>query len=138
MSYPTIITYSDMIDHLIEWAEGQGRPASQGAIRGAIESAYEDVIGAHDWPFLVRNGRIQMHAATTFSAASYDHTGGATCERQLTISGDTFTAIEDWVEDASLTIDGVVCDIESKKSSTVLQLDATMTVSYTHLTLPTN
>ncbi len=120
-----LLTYSDAIDLLVDFMEGQGKPASQPAIRRAIQAAYEDIATAHRWSFLERHSRVLVDARETGTTAVFDFTGG-THERQLTVSGDdTFPT---WAEDAAIRFgdDDLVCDIESRKSSTVVTLDATM------------
>jgi len=122
MRLPKILTFADVIEHLIEWSRGHSGTVPKEAIMSAINAAYEDMAGLHDWPFLLRPGRIFLHAEQTDGTIAYDHTGG-TYERELTLTDDTWP---DWCIDASVRIGNVTSDIAAKKSTTVVTLDEMM------------
>jgi hypothetical protein len=109
-----MLTYSDVIDHLVEFAAGQQFAVSQDAIRQAIAEAYEEIAHAHCWRFLQRTGRIHLHKIQSTGTAVYTHS-----TRQLVLSGATWPA---WAEDASVRIGGVVCDIDAVTSTTAATL----------------
>ncbi len=122
MAQPTILTCTDVIDGVNDFMTGR-QSASQPMLRRAIQSAYREVAGAHNWSFLLKPGRVQLKAAQTSSTITYDHTGG-TYERELTLASGTWP--EAWVEDAVVRIGDAVHQIEDYKTSTVVTLDATM------------
>lgn len=124
MTVPSVLTYADAIDLLVGFARGQGRLVPQTLIRAAIEAAYEDTANAHHWSFLEGHDRIFLNARQTTGSVVYDYTGG-TYERELTLADATWP---DWCVDATVRFgdSDYVCEIDQKKSSTVLTLDATL------------
>lgn len=123
MSAPRIFTYADAIENLIEFAAARGKgDISQRSMRGAIRAAYIEVPSLCDWPTLTRPGRIHLRALQSTGTVVFDFTGGA-YERQLTLADSTWP---DWCIDAVVRFDGKISHIESKKSDTVVTLDATM------------
>lgn len=121
MSAPLILAYSDAYAHCMRFMEGHG-PASPAVVRNAVAEAYQTIMGAHDWPFLTGNHRIQLQAPQSTGTVVYDHTGGSS-ERLLTLTGDTFpTDAADW----SIRLDGVVCDVAQYIDTTHVTLDVVM------------
>jgi hypothetical protein len=72
---------------------------------------------------MTASGRILLRAPQTTGTVAYVHTGGVTCERQLTLTGATWPS---WAVDASVRFDELVSDIQEVKNTTVVQLDAVM------------
>ena len=125
MAAPELLTYYDALQHLTDYSRGQKRGSQDSNVmRRAVRLALDETAGLREWSFLQKQGRVQLHAAQTTGTVAYDHSGGATCERQCTLSGATFPAA--WTQDASIKIGDAVHDIESRESSIVVQLDATM------------
>ncbi len=122
MTVPYLFTYADAISDLSDFIRGYGLSAPQEVLRRCVKQAYRQLFEAHDWSFLYSPGRIQLQAAESTGTVVYDHTGG-TYERQLTLTGATWPA---WVEDAAVRFNSVVCEVESRKSDTVVTLDATL------------
>ena len=123
---PQVFTYADAVAELEDFAREASITASGRPVRGAIRRAYRDIVSARDWSCLLSNGRIQLKAFQEDGTVGYDHTGGA-YERQLTLVDDTWpTDIEDWAVRVEMDESWVVCDVESRKSSTVVTLDTTM------------
>ncbi|MHC4610032.1 MAG: hypothetical protein ACYS7M_06755, partial [Planctomycetota bacterium] len=123
MTVPYLFTFADLIDALVDFAQGYGAGAPQPVLRRACRRAYRELVAAHDWSFLYGNARIQLQAAQTLTA-TYDHTGGS-YERELTAT----TAWPTWIEDAAVRIDDVVCEVEDLKDNTdpyIVTLDATL------------
>ena len=124
---PQVFTYADAVKELEEFCREASISASSRPIRSAIRRAYREVVDAHDWSCLHVNGRVKLQAYQDDGTVGFDLTGG-TYERQLTLVGDTWpTDAEDWAVRIE-TDDGewVVCDIEARKSSTVVTLNAVM------------
>jgi hypothetical protein len=122
---PQVFTYSDAIDAMDDFCRGHGGSMSPSQIRRSILAAYDEFASLHDWSFLIQNGRVQLHATYSTGTVVYDATGGATCERQLTLTTGTWPT---WANNASILFDGIVCDVERWYSGTpsVVSLDATM------------
>jgi len=123
MSTAELFTYGDAIAALDDFAQGQSVGHSSGALRRNLLAAYREVASLHDWSFLKVSGRIQLVAPQTTGTVTYDHTGGATAERQLTLVGATWPAD---VVDYSIRFDEIVCDVERRYSDTVVSLDAVL------------
>jgi hypothetical protein len=124
MAAPYVFTFADALDSLEYFARGSGIGADQTLRRQAIHAAYREITQARDWTFLQANARIELQAAYTTGTVEYDETGG-TNERQVTLTSGTWPS---WAEDASIRFASpdIVCDVEERKSDTVLTLDATM------------
>jgi len=124
MSAAELHTYEDAIAALDDFLQGHvaGHPTS--SMRRNIQEAYNDIATAHDWSFLQVLGRVQLVAPQTDGSVAYDHTGGATCERQLTLTPDDAETWPTNAQDYSVRVDDLVCDIERRYSDTVVQLDA--------------
>lgn len=122
MTTPIVNTYWDAINSLSEFAQSIGVSASPGQMRQYVEEAYREVGSAHDWSFLHVNGRVLVQAPYETGTVVFDYTGG-TYERQLTLTSGTWP---DWIENACIRFDGNICDVESRKSDTVVTLDAQM------------
>lgn len=122
MPQPPMLTTADVIESCNEFMTGRAS-ASQSMLRRAIQAAYREVAGDHQWSFLLRNGRVQLVAAEKDATCEYDHTGG-TYERMLTISGATWD--EDTAADMVVKIGDAVHQVESYKESDIVTLDATL------------
>ena len=112
------LTYSDALEHLTEFAAGHGSSAAQSLLRRAVLRAYDEVVNAHDWPFMRSLANVYCHEAQTDGTLSYDHD-----TLTATLTGATFP---DWTDGASLYLDGITCDINQRISSTTATLRATM------------
>ncbi len=123
MSAAELFTYADALAALDDFAQGHtvGQPSS--ALRRNILAAYREIVATHDWSFLLVPGRVQLVAPQTTGEVVYDLTGGATTERQLTLTDATFPSN---AADYSIRFDGIVCDIERRYSDTVVSLDTVM------------
>jgi len=125
MALPEAYTYGDAIDALTDLATPYGRSAPQPTIRRAIRMARDEIAASFGWSFLQENGRVLLRAAQTDGTVAYDHTGGATCERQVTLTHATATW-PTWAISAAIRIGTTVCDVQEVKTDTVLQLDSVM------------
>lgn len=126
MSVPLLYTYSDVLDELDYFARYEGVGADQTLRRMCVQRAYRQIATAHDWSFLHDNYRATVYAPDEFTTVEFDLTGG-TYERQLTAttSGEEFPT---WAEDACVRLGDpeIVCDVEARKSATVVTLDSVM------------
>lgn len=120
MAQTALFTYADAIEALTDFLTGYGVGAPQAIVRRAIQTAYRQFVALHQWTYLTTYGRIQLHALYETGTVAYDHTGG-TSERMVTLVGGTWPA---WAQDATIIIDDVPCDVESRVSDSVLTLDS--------------
>jgi hypothetical protein len=114
----SMLTYRDAIDLGVSFLLGHGGEASQEAVRHAVHAAYLDIISGYNWPSLELPGRIHLHAAQATGTITYTHS-----TRSLVLNGATWP---DWVEDGTIRIDDVLCEVESYVNSTTLRLDSTL------------
>jgi hypothetical protein len=114
----SLLTFSDAIELGIKFLQGHGREAPQEVYRMAVQAAYLDIINAYDWPSLQGVGRIHLHAVQSTGSIAYNNT-----TRQLTLSDATWPA---WVENGSILINNIICEVESYVSTTVLVLHETL------------
>ena len=120
MALPEVYCYADALDNLHDFAQCWNIDAAQSILRRCIRRARDEIVSAHRATFLIDRHKIQLQAAQTDGTVEYDHTGGGTCERQLTLTDATWP---DWAVDAVVRLDEMVCAVQEVKSSTVLQLD---------------
>jgi hypothetical protein len=113
-----VLTFADAIDLGVAFLQGHGREASQEVVRRAVQEAHLDIINAHDWGSLERNGAIHLHAAQATGTVTYTHS-----TRTLVLSGTTWP---DWVLNGTLRLDDTLCDVESYVSTSTIILDAAM------------
>lgn len=119
MTTPTVYTYYDAIESLVDFCAGHGFSAKQEVIRRAVQAAYRELVAERDWHWLYKDGRVQLQAAYTTGTVAYDHSG-STYERELTLTGGTWPT---WIVDAVVRFDDVICEVESRKSDSVITLD---------------
>lgn len=126
MPAPYLYTYSDVLEELAYFARYEGVGADQTLVRMCIQRAYREISVASDWSFLHTIYRMPVYAPDEFTTVEFDLTGG-TYERQLTATtaGETWPS---WAEDACVRLGSpeIVCDVDERKSDTVVTLDAVM------------
>lgn len=123
MASPELMTYRDAMEAANDYVSMAGASsAAQKDIRRAVQAAVREVWAAHDWSWLLKHGRVHLHAAESTGTITYDHTGGSN-ERELTLVDATWPS---WAEDAVVKIDDVVSHVESRVSNTVLTLDVNL------------
>ena len=120
MSAPELFTYADAHDALVDFARAYSAGAASSIMKRAIGRAYRRLTGDHEWSFLYKTGRLKLEGTYTTGSVEYDAAGGATCERQLTLTTGVWP---DWIVDGAVYFDDIVCDVEKRFSDTVIQLD---------------
>jgi hypothetical protein len=110
------LTYSDLYEHLFNFSQGSNVGAPTAVIRGAVVSAYEEVIQAHDWSFLRGVERIYGYATQTDGTLSYNSS-----TRVATLTDATFPSWADG-QGGAIYVDDVICEIEARLSSTTVRL----------------
>ena len=119
MSTQSLLTYSDVIEHLVDFTAGLSLGVNQSQMRRMVQSAYQEMLGAHDWPYHTAPMRLQLKAAEDTGTVSYDH-----ATLTVTLTGATFPS---WAQGASIYVDDRLCDIETCVSgSTTAVLTAQM------------
>lgn len=120
MSTVELYTYADAMDALTEFGRAYGAGSADQTRRLAVTQAYRRFVRDFPWRYLRARGRIKLEAYQTTGTLEYDHTGG-TYERQLTLTGATWPSdAENW----AVRFDELICDIDQRKSDTVVTLDA--------------
>lgn len=112
---PGILTYTDAINHLVDFLSGNSTSAGQRDIRRAIHAAYRE-LSAYHWKGQVRHGRLHLSGLYSTGTVTYVH-----ATRTLTLAGGTFP---DWAEWGKVKIDGVISDVASMTDTANLVLDS--------------
>lgn len=118
-----VLTVCDAMDAMIDMLGVATTSAPLRAIRRVVQQAVREVVAAAKTPYMQKHGRIQLRAPYETGTVVYDHTGG-TYERMLTLTTGVWPST--WVEDGSVLIDSLVCDVEAYKSTTVITLDVNL------------
>lgn len=115
-----IVTFDDMLDHLLAYA-GMDAGASATALhRRAIQAAYQLIPSRHDWSYLRGICRVTTSTPYNTGTIAYDLTGGA-YENMVTLSGGTWPT---WAADGYVVISNIPYKVSERKSDTVLTLVA--------------
>jgi len=120
MASVTLLTYYDLISHLMNFTRGGGMDAEQSDYRDAVQHAFRDLVQGREWRYLFSEYRLALDAPYTTGTIAYDYTGG-TYERMVTLTSGTWPT---WAALGRITIAGITYDVEDRKSSTVITLSA--------------
>ncbi len=118
MSAPTLLTYRDMIEHLVGYVDGLGQEAEQNRARQAVQAAYRELGLEHSWHYLSKHDRISVSAQYTTGTVAY-----TSSTRTLTGSGTTFPT---WARYGRLLFSGdtVLYKIAERTDGTTLTLES--------------
>lgn len=113
-----MLTYQDLVEHLISATNGGPQDAEQKDIRTAIQRAYTEVVSMREWQYYHTTGRIifsdSWQGTVTYTPAT----------RTVTkVSGDAFPS------DAAkhfMRIDNVVAKVATRAGDSSLVLDSTL------------
>jgi len=108
-----VLTYQDLVEHLITASFGGPQDAEQKDIRSAVQRAVQEVSYIRDWRWHHTHGRVVFDAPWT-GTVTY---AGGTFTRQ---SGDAFPL---YAASGQMRIDEVVTRIASRTSDSVLVAD---------------
>ena len=111
------LTYTDVIQHLVDYLGGNQHDATQREIRRAAISAYRELIDCYPWRSLHKLLAIYLQANHTTGTVSYDHTGGSS-ERLWTFSSATLPT---WAARGNLLVGSNSYRIQRRLSSSTLQ-----------------
>ena len=118
-----MLTYQDVVEHLITSSSGGPQDAEQKDIRTAVQRAYQEVAWMRDWRHYSTHGRL-ITQPNWQGTASY-----ATNGRILTkVAGVPF---ESWMQNGYVVIDNVSAKILSFTNTTTLVLDTVLTFGTT-------
>ena len=117
-----LITYQDVIDHLIMYSRGSNADAEQRDVRRAALNAYRAVLQEKDWLLHLKHDRITLDAPYSTGTLTYDHTGGAS-ERLVTFSTALSSAAQGWAKFGTLKIANVLHRVATYESTTTVTLD---------------
>lgn len=112
-------TFADAVEHVLDVSTASGSAQQRRKARRAVLNAYRQFPLEDDWLYYHRRGQFATEASQSTGTVAYDHTGGATAERQLTLSDAT------WPENARygmVKIGDISYFIEDRKSPTVVTL----------------
>jgi hypothetical protein len=121
MASARLTTWSDLIDHLVDWlGSSPGAEAHRDARRASL-GGLRDLANAHRWSYFYGRGRVVTSAPYSAGTVSYDHTGGSS-ERLLTLSGGAWPS---WAAQGTVRVGEVGYDAATRLSDTQLTLSST-------------
>lgn len=116
----SLMTYQDVIDHLVFYIKANPTPEAQRDARRAIQSALDELANVHTWTYYVKTSRIAFNAPKTDGTVRYEHTGDTAGERVLYLSDGE--AWPDWSPYGSIIIGQVQYEVAAKISESAIQL----------------
>lgn len=115
----SLMTYQDIIDHLVFYIKANPSPEAQRDARRAIQSALDELANVHTWMYYVKTSRITFDAPQTTGTVRYVHTGDTAGERVLYLTGASWPA---WSPYGSIIIGQVQYEVSAKISESAIQL----------------
>lgn len=113
-----IVTFDDILDHLLDYSGSDTAASATARHRRAIQNAYQLLPTRHDWSYLRGIMRVTTVAPYDTGTIAYDYTGGAN-ERMVALTGGTWPA---WIASGYLLIANVPYRVESRISDTIITL----------------
>lgn len=114
-----LLTYADLIDHLIDFTSANPSAQKIRQSKQAIQQGYANFRNDHNWPYYYATGRICTVAPYDEGTITFDLSGGSV-EREVTLTGGTWPA---WAAFGQLLIGAVFYEVAERVSDTILQLD---------------
>lgn len=108
-----MLTYFDVVEHLITASFGGPQDAEQRDIRTAVQRAYSELTQIRDWPFYSTHSRIIT--SLPYKTGTVEVSGST-----VTLSGGTWPS---WALHAHIRVGNIVGRIGAVSSSTVATLD---------------
>lgn len=119
MSAPFLSTYEDVLIGLEDYVRGRsGAGVSQRMFRACVETSLRTIAHAHDWAAFKRSWQVVLDGAKTTGTVVYQASGDV-YDYEVTLTGSTWPT---WAAQGEILIAGVVCDVDERKSTTVLTL----------------
>lgn len=119
MSNPTQLTFSDLVDHLVDYASGSTAERTMRDIVRACQSGYRDVTFGHQWNYYRRRFRINTSPPYTTGTIAYADPGVSN-PREVALTGGIWP---DWAAGATLLIGTVKSLVRTRVDDTTLILD---------------
>lgn len=114
-----LMAYVDLVDAVVAYSGANPNTQNiQSANRAAMQ-AYLSLVKVHDWSFYKRNFSIPTSAPYITGTVQYLQTGGATCERQLTLTGGTWPT---WAAYGYVQVNQMAFQVSKYFSGSVIQL----------------
>lgn len=114
-----MLTYFDLVEHLITSSFGGPQDAEQRDIRTAVQRAYDEVTKIRDWAWYSQHGRVNVTGVYNTGTVSY-----SASTRALTLTGGTWPT---WAPYGHVKIGARIAKVASRTSGTVLVLDSQVT-----------
>ncbi len=113
-----LTTWSDLLDHLVDWCGANPAAEVRRDARRASLNAMRDFSTAARWSYYYQLGRIVTSAPYSTGTVEYDHTGGSS-ERLMTLTDGVWPS---WAALGSVVIDNVRYDVATRLSDTTVTL----------------
>jgi hypothetical protein len=114
-----LLTYADLLDHLVDFTGANPSPHKYRQSRTAIKEGYSNFRNDFQWPYYYTKGRICTVAPYEEGTVSYDFSGGGV-ERELILTGGSWP---EWAAYGQVLIGAVYYDVADRVSPARLQLD---------------
>lgn len=118
MARVELVTWHDVITHLVDWLGGNTSGEARRDAKRASLQALRELANCHNWTYYYTLGRLNTVEPYATGTIEYDHTGGA-YERMVTITSGTWPT---WAASGVLSIDDTLYEVYSRKSNTQLTL----------------
>jgi len=118
VTQPLLLTYYDCIQAAVDFLSGHSTVASQRDVRRVIHEAYREVGEVFGWSFLQKQSRVQLRETYDTGSVAYNSTS-----RVLTMTTGSWPS---WAADATVRIDSVPSQVQTRTNSTSLVLHRTM------------
>lgn len=112
------LTYQDAIDHTFRYLGGGPSDVVLADIRSAVDFAYRELYGAHNWTYYYKHGRINTISPYTTGNITY-----VASTKTVTLDGGTWPA---WSADGYLRVGTAIHRVSVLVDSTTLTLDDTL------------
>jgi hypothetical protein len=110
-----MLTYSDLIEHAVDYLGGAADNREQSFIRRAVFNAFQRIAyHPRGWRYFIRRARVNLNALYSTGTVAY-----TSSSRSLTLTGGTWPT---WAALGEVRINSLIYEVESRTSNTVLVL----------------
>lgn len=116
-----IVTFDDVLDHLLAYAGTDASQSATTAHRRSVQNAYQVIPTRHNWTCYYGVARVVTNGSFVDGTIQYTFTGGAferMCELTTTDAGVWPT----WAGLGYIVLDNVPYTVEARKSDTIITL----------------
>lgn len=114
-----LMAYSDLMDAIVQYSGNNPNTQNVQQTARAASLAYMGLVKQHDWSYYKRVFSFPTTGPYSTGTIAYDQTGGATCERQLTLTSGTWPT---WAAYGYVQIAMKTYQVQKYWSTTVIQL----------------